>query len=676
MARKTSTVPTKVYTYGCLRPTSEVQDILFSQLRLQTDYRNALIAIENRRRADFRALRSTVCPQISEIEARIAPLVQRLEELRLELATVKRKDRKDHPLSKARSDVAKELRDLRTPLKEARAAFTAVFKDADDLFVSRLKAAAKGKGPRLVGEIRTRLCQEFLDSSDIAEVWKQKTRIEMQARAAALAARANSKLFCGNYMLVDQAFAQSKTNTQSDPGPYRSHGRGRIGIQLQHGLGVSELLSGQDPRMQLTLTEGGKMRSFYKRRGAKFGHVTLRLGAGNKSAANNFEGSEPVSITLPVFVHRPIPPDARIMWAWIKIEKLGAVHHFKLQLALESSQFPSKPQATSGSCAINLGWRRLPSGDVRFGYLWDGRVGRSLELPSSVFEINDHARSLIRISDMCFDRARSFLKERLSSMPDWLIQDCENLGHWRSHEKLARVARKLVGEAFEDPKTCEQLFRDWCEYRLGTMKQRVDRRREGRRLQRAGKARAEPPDLFPEDRQVLAFRPDVLRNEVQRVAWYLYVWLDKDRHLLQWHQGLAKRAERRKKQIFNVVAAEIAAKYHTVICEDWDKRDTAKVPVGENDTRTEQEVAASGLRHQVGVSHFSMALKRYATRVLELDASDSTSFHVDCGVRTNDNEVLQVPLLCPKCQFYYDQDLNTAQHLLLRSEQPSKIAAE
>jgi hypothetical protein len=88
MKRKTSLVPTKVYRYGLLSPTSN------GRLVDETIYRghqfyNRLIEIERARRAEYRAERTRRFPELATVESLVEDLTKQIETMRTAIVATK-----------------------------------------------------------------------------------------------------------------------------------------------------------------------------------------------------------------------------------------------------------------------------------------------------------------------------------------------------------------------------------------------------------------------------------------------------------------------------------------------------------------------------------------------------------------------------------------------------------
>src|SRR4029077_13849016 len=91
-------------------------------------------------------------------------------------------------------------------------------------------------------------------------------------------------------------------------------------------------------------------------------------------------------IRFPLTHHRRMPEDAEVLWAYIHRWRIGIHYEWRVQLTIESETFhrPAAPLAVGGTCAIDIGWRRIfdEAGNqtgLRVAYLVD-EYGRELEI--------------------------------------------------------------------------------------------------------------------------------------------------------------------------------------------------------------------------------------------------------------------------------------------------------
>src|SRR3989304_5667793 len=160
---------------------------------------------------------------------------------------------------------------------------------------------------------------------------------EAKAAEAIRRARADSGLYWGTYLCVEDAAQRSRRTSREAPRFRRWDGSGLLATQLQGGLAVPDLLAGTDRRAQL-VGEG-------KRR-------LLRLRVGST-------GRDPVWAAFPMVYHRDLPPEGTVKWARICCHRLGTHTKWSAQIVLDGLPEVTLPSPTRGTVAIDVGWRRF-----------------------------------------------------------------------------------------------------------------------------------------------------------------------------------------------------------------------------------------------------------------------------------------------------------------------------
>jgi hypothetical protein len=251
MKRKTSLLPTRIYTYGALPPVEGVEAYEDQMLRAHR-YRNGLVEIEQRRRKRI--------VQAQRAHDRIGPVLDAIECLEAFVAE-SRAHMKQLRASQASLD---EQRGLREQIEAALA----------DLSVLRLIRAACKCVSRINGELH----QAYAE-------------IEQQARDELKALRNSDEApYWGTYLVVEKAAEQWRKAV--DPPKFRRYdGSGRLAVQIQHGLEVAELLSGEDTRLRLEpgrpRRPGQKVQDTYRTVALRYGrrrHRTAGASAGRRFA--------------------------------------------------------------------------------------------------------------------------------------------------------------------------------------------------------------------------------------------------------------------------------------------------------------------------------------------------------------------------------------------------------
>ena len=560
MKRKTSSHPTRIYTYGMRLPT-EGLDLIVEQLRLTEVYRNALLVIELRRRVKVREAMSSSAD------------VARVQELVAEL---------DRQIAGERSSI--------------NAAKAAARSNKVDISAQRCRLKllfAEQKIARSALKIAKAACKT-------PEMLARFDAIQEEANAAIRAARKDCGLYWGSYLLVEQAMEDVRRN-KMDPEFRHWDGCGRIGVQLQGGLPVAKIF-GNDPRLRIAPlpTTGSK-------RGRLMTSVQIRVGS--------TEAGKPIWASFPFRMHRPLPADGTIKWAWIHRTFKGRWVNWDLQIVVESPSFEVAPRSLGqgGVVAIDLGWR-LRAGStsgpssLRIGYWQDdqGHHGEFL-MPSDLADRLRHADSLRSIQDRLFEEAKAslgaWLKDNGHHLDPNLRERLSSLHLWRSARRLGEITEQMA------------------EHRTGPAANMCD---------------------------------------------ILVAWWKKHRHLYDWETAERDRALNARKYTYQVMAKNLARKYAAIVLEDLDLGDLALLPKPEDASPGPHKKA----RHQrvlASPSEFRLALKSAAPgngcRIVYEPCDFTTITCHACRKITRWDKSQDLRHRC-ECGAEWDQDMNAAINLL------------
>ena len=423
MKRRTSTAPIRVYSYGCRLPIQGA-DIVEQQLLLAHRYYNMLIEIEKRRREKSRAAQSESSVVVTALESRIQVLSDAIEKGYATINTKKGQKRTN----------AVEIKAERIALKALRAQRTSV--------VAELKAAK--------AEARTPELKEHFAA------------IQEEANEEIRQARARCGVYWGTYLLVEQAVNAAR-KSPTDPEFHRlaavpnrdggvvEIGHGRVGVELMRGVAVSAIMSGQDTRLQIDPPTPNRM-----------SRVRLRVGTTPK-------GNAPIWAEWPFRLHRPLPADGVVKWAWVHKSLKGRWVNWELQVVVESESLRRAPRAPSdgGVIAIDIGWRKRPvenGTDLRVAY-WVNDQGEEGEfrLPVEWQERLDHVASLRAIEDRNFNTVRAALTvwRDKHEVPEWLTKALEYLPAWKAPRRLGGVVDLWKTQRFEGDTEIFEILKAW-----------------------------------------------------------------------------------------------------------------------------------------------------------------------------------------------------------------------
>lgn len=238
---------------------------------------------------------------------------------------------------------------------------------------------------------------------------------DAEADVAVKLARASCGVYWGSYLLVEDAVQRAK-KSGGVLHFARWDGSGTIGVQLQGGLKVAELMKNEDSRLRL---EGE----------GKYRRVWIRVGS---------EGRAPIWAVFPFKYHRDLPPDAIMKWARVHAHRVGTHTRWSVQFVLDNAP-NTLPAPTRGAIAIDVGWRRVEEG-LRVA-TWVDDEGRSgtLVLPEQLEDRMAKIESLRAIRDSNFNVARDFLKDHKARVPALLQDRLVGLHAWKAPGRLAAL---------------------------------------------------------------------------------------------------------------------------------------------------------------------------------------------------------------------------------------------
>jgi hypothetical protein len=572
MKRKTSLLPTRIYSYGAFEPL-EGKELLEEQLRLSATYYNVLVKIEHKRRKEIR--------EVEMSHPVLGGLLPTCKILALELDRAEEGSRACH----ARGGDKTQEETLRAEIiswRKLKAQLWAVMKEA------------------------RREAKESLTA--------QKTTVNKTATATIRAARADSgTLYWGTYLKMEESVQQAARMTKPDDfsdrlGPRfrRMDGTGRVVVQIQKGMPVEQMFSGEDLRLRVDpIPVDTYTRRRHHRRLASRTVVHLRAGSNPDRS--------PKWISAPIILHRPLPPDARILWAWILRRKVGFRFEYRFQIALESTTFfPKTEPVGKGTVAIDLGWRKKADGGLRVGYWRDdfGRYGEILVPQKTVVGLQK-VEELKSIRDRVFNITRLCLLGWMiitPHLPDWLLENRKTMVAWRSQGRLAFLT----------------YF--WQTHR------------------------------FPGD--------EIMLNE-------LLAWNKQDRHLWAWEAHQRDRRINHRDESFKILASQFAKKYSKMILEDLDLRGFGRKAKPEEGMAVEGQnqrywarVAAPGELREALV----YAAEKEGVKIQFSDPAYTTRQCHLCGANYVWDASQAIEHTCENCGETWDQDHNACWNLLASTE--------
>lgn len=563
-------LPSKIYTYKGRRPIEGLEQVR-DQFHKAHVYRNRLVEIERRRREQVEQAVLAHYPDLVEVEARLAELELLLDALDVAIKkqnTAKRKRAGADPTQKAQ----------RATYRVERAALRARRKALRDV------AFAEGSGLR----------------TDLA-------RIDEDDKAARKEARADSGLYWGTYLRIEQSMQDCRKG--APPEFRRWTGAGTVAVQVQGGLEwpAATLADGSLFRVQILPPGPGANPQSARSRTKPRAIVWLRVGS--------FAKGSPIWAKIPIRLFRQPPADARVKWAWLRMDTIGSRETWTVQVVLSRPDDWEKPgdQAEAGTVGVDVGWR-LISGDLRVAYALGGDDRKEvLTIPAARLSAWGKADSLRSTRDCNFDAMRARLVAWLAApgvdLPEWLVKDTETLAQWKAISRLARLVHA------------------WKKARF-----------------------AGDESVYEE----------------------LLAWLKQDRHLWDWEASQRVKAARRRDDTYRKFAARLARRYRTVRVEDIDWRELKKRARVDAKVDTPNELDERRRRYAsiAAVGRLVTFLREAATEVQDIDAKNTTRACHACGTVEEWDPERDLEHTCGHCGVRWDQDYNAAVWLLRGGVQP------
>ncbi len=344
-------------------------------------------------------------------------------------------------------------------------------------------------------------------------------------------------------------------------------------------------------------------------------HGVLRFRVGSGDAADMVE--------MPVFLHRPIPPDADACFMEIKRTRLGRRYFTHVSVVV---RLPVTPMRTEGPrVAMHVGWRSLGDGSLRVAVVTGvpaGEVPRDLlnvvrlhdgwaeiVVPAWYREQMEYVRSLSSIRSKNLDTMKTWLLAWLAQHPDHGIVGTENIDRWRSPDRFAHLIQRI----YEDTELDEEL------------------------------------------------------------RTYLEAWRKQDEHVREIEDNLRDKVQGRRNNAYANVAAWLLCDAGLLVVDSYNIATIAKKPdITEDDSaahrtaRANRAFAAPGRLREIMID----GARRRGVQVQPVDGTIS-KLHYVCGHELDQDErEASVMVWCPTCETMVDQDANALEMLKHREPDP------
>ncbi len=377
-------MPVRIYQYGSpskMIVTGEAEN----QARLQISFWNQLVGLDREFVQRYREMTDNANEKISSLR-------EELERKQLEINT------------------------LRGAIKKS-----ATGRQSNEKLEARQKIAALLDECRsLIGELKT--CRSV--ARIIIRPRLHDMEAERQGRVKELRQRyAAEGLYWGNYNAVLRSYQTARSRAVQTGGELQFHrydGTGRWTCQIQGGMTVDEAFSRANNLFQVDPVPESAWSHPSKGERRRLCRTSARM-----RIASDPE-SHPIWLEIPITMHRPVPPDAKIQFVSMNTRKVGDRIRWFLNVTVVEDESQKERSPSGQVLAVNIGCREVPDGSVRVAYWVDnnGAAGE-VKLDRSFANTSKRISALQKRRDDNFNSARIRLAEWLpkqGALPDWLSQ--------------------------------------------------------------------------------------------------------------------------------------------------------------------------------------------------------------------------------------------------------------
>jgi hypothetical protein len=583
---------TRVYRFAAW---GDLPEPALQELRRAHELTNMMIEIERGHEERVKEMWRKA-PTLQQLEVDVTELDEAVQDIKTEM----RRYRQQHRTT----DVDKELK---TKLKDARKALRET-KTKMRTEKERIYPILK---PELVelGELRKQFIKDtYRPAVDGGLYWANFNFVRDRHEAAVKAVRTARKM--GN-----------PSSLRFRPW---NGGEGTLVVQLQRQAGqpvrtpaviaddggkyrnVAYLSPAHDPTHWGTLSRS-------QQRKERMGVLRFRVGSGDEAAG---------MVEMPVFIHRPIPPDADICFMEIKRSRLGKRFFVHVSVVV---RLPVTPKRTEGhKVAMHVGWRALEDGSLRVAAIagmtssppasLDGVVRMhdgwaEVVVPAWYRKQMDYVRSLSSTRGKNLDIMKKWFVGWLAENPDHGIVGIEAVDRWRSPDRFGSLFARIADD-----------------------------------------------ETIPRD-----------------VRQYLVAWYAQDMHVREIEDNLRDKIIARRNNAFANVAAWLLDTAGLLVIDNYNIARIARKPdIGQEDNEAHRAARANRVLAAPGSLRQRMidGANRRGVTVQAVDGTISGLHHV-CGHELDRDEREQsVMVWCPSCETMVDQDANALELLMHRVEPP------
>ncbi|WP_397570680.1 hypothetical protein [Schlesneria sp. T3-172] len=629
---------TRNYVYKAYPPATQATAVR-EQMVAAHRYRNKLVEIELARRAASEETIRRLSPEYAAAAAVVDEAEARVEAAYKAIKAVSQKARKKVPAS---PEMANELADAKAA---AKAAYDAAKQLKADSYkrLKELQLPLWDQAEKAIPESdslspakrKSLLREEYLRLAEAAQIDGGQRVYERDSKVA----RATCGCFWGTYLTIEDA--AKDFNKGAPPRFARYCGEGTIAVQLQGGLSVDDAMSGDDRRLKLHVPNQEELATRGKSRGLRaHGVASLRIGS---------DGRDPIWAEFPVVFHRPLPPNATIVWSYIHCRKVGQLDEWSLRITVNIPEDGTVALPKTGVVALHCGWRKIDTetGESLRVATWVGDDGEhgELILPPDLYSGEGVPGGLMSVRDTRLEEFRKTWLEQFHShdheLPDWL-----RLATSESRDDEGRLRGRSI-----DQWTSQSRFSDLCWLWFD------------KRIERIGLTRDQYLQLDKTSRiAAMASVVDEFPGEFD--LWTsLDAWRNWDKHLAQWQANQRRSVIARRDQIYRTWAKQFSLKYRTLVITDtkWTdmlaKPEIDEAPGMTTGQRNNGRIASPG--------RLVLMCREKFVEIVTVPSKHVTMACHKCG-HVGDFNRKSFIHQCSECCAIWDQDQNAARNQLAR----------
>lgn len=600
-----------VYSYGTPAKV-DIPDYAIEQLRLANRFWNGLVEIQHgyeQAVADIWASH----PELGKLNNEIGELVEQGRELKEKADAARVEGRRRYITD---SDLKSKLRQQREQLKAAKKSY----RESKSLFYNQLKPQFTKLKDKRVSDIKS-LRQAF----------------------------ASQGLYWGTYNAVSQSFdtAAKRVSSLRSSGRssalrfHRFDGSGTWTVQLQREAGDS-------PRTWATLVGGqSKWKNDVK-------IVPEELDEGGKrkrprtllSIRCGRQGKDALYLTLPITVHRPIPPEAEITQIQVTRRRVGT--HYELSAAF-SLRMPTPAKTKNpGVVGINFGWRSKRSDELLRTAVWYG-IGRDTQL-----ELREWMTEWVTQERLAKGKMVGEIR-----VPDRWRRVMARMHEIRSQRdlNLNAIRGEVVKWLTTHKRAANQLASAWAQAHPNASKPLWNKPSDVGLWRSAGRLAS-----------LCLFWRTHRQSGDENVFAVFEAWRKQDKHLYDWESYSTRQLIAQRREVYRCVAEQLASTYGHIVVDGANFQTLTMKETRIEEADSEQADLARSQARDASPGLFREIVKHTASRlgtVLTVEpANGITQVHSVCNTWVDADAAQKIMLWCPVCEMSFDQDANAAINLV------------